>query len=204
MCESLKQSFKKTHLVPLRLPTTIKFGAFACVSSIQCGSGKKASELEAVKADAFSTATLTQERTSNEMVIIKAKNDTSRTLLIRTAAYNAVYHSVVIPAQKLKDIQQEIDHAKTIKVTNATNVRKSRMNPDTSSGLYVTSEVAAAARRVDTLKALDKKEAAERAVRTAEKNVALSKKKEEAFKRIIVTIQNKTTTTSRKDLPLIH
>ena len=71
---------------------------------MQCGSGKKASELEAVKADAFSTATLTQERTSNEMVIIKAKNDPSRNLFIRAAAYDAVHHSVVIPAQKLKDI----------------------------------------------------------------------------------------------------
>ena len=85
-------------------------------------------------------------------------------------------------------MQQEISHAKTIQVGPAADVRESCMNPDTTSGLFVTSEICAHARRVDVLKNLDKQEAKERAVRTVAKNAVLSTKKKEAFDRIINSI----------------
>ena len=114
-------------------------------------------------------SSLTCNRTCDETVIIRAKSSSSRNLLIRAAAYDAVYQSVVIPAQELKDIQKEIEGAKLIKLGAAADVRESRMNPDSSSGLYVTAKLRAAARRVATLKEQDKREKAEQAVRTASK-----------------------------------
>ena len=38
-------------------------------------------------------------------------------VLIRSITYDAVYDTIVVPAQKLKDFQQEIDGLKKIKVT---------------------------------------------------------------------------------------
>ena len=185
---TIVRSFEKTNLLPLRPPSDVEYAGFACVSSIQCGTGKKATELEIVKGEVLGSNALTEKRTSNEMVILKAKNDTSRNLLIRAAAYEVVNKTVVVPAQELKNMQQEISHAKTIQVGPAADVRESRMNPDTTSGLFVTSEIRAHARRVDVLKNLDKQEAKERAVRTAAKNAVLSTKKKEAFGRIINSI----------------
>ena len=181
-------SYEKTNLVPLKPPSKAEFAGHACVASMQCGTGKKSMELESVKADVFGTEKLMQERTTDEMVIIKSRNSLSRNLLVRAAAYDAVHHSTVIPAQKLKDMQQEIERAKPIKLGAAADVRESRKNPDTSSGLFVTAELRAKARRVDHLRQKDKQDAQEKAVRTAEKNAALAKKKEEAFKRIVDTI----------------
>lgn len=167
--KKIVKSFRKTNLVPLRLPTTIEFSGFACVASLQCGSGKKAQELESVKREVMGDSSLTCNRTCDEKVIIRAKSSSSRNLLICAAAYDAVYQSVVIPAQELKDIQKEIEGAKLIKLGAAADVRESRMNPDSSSGLYVTDKLRAAARRVATLKEQDKREKAEQAVRTASK-----------------------------------
>ena len=49
----IRISFEKTDLVALKPPAIISFGAFACVSSTQCGSGEKASELELAKENFF-------------------------------------------------------------------------------------------------------------------------------------------------------
>ena len=62
------------------------------------------------------------------------------------------------------------------------------MNPDTSSGLYVTAKYRVAARHVQDLKAKDKKEKVEQAVRTAAKNTELATKKKQAFDRTIESI----------------
>ena len=76
-----------------------------------------------------------------------------------------------------------------IKLGAAADVRESQMNPDSSSGLYVTAELRAAARRVATLKEQDKREKAEQAVRTASKNAELATRKREAFDRTIESIR---------------
>ena len=104
--ETIVKSFRKTNLVPLRPPTTIEFSGFACVASLQCGSGKKAQELESVKCEVMGDSSLTCNRTRDETVIIGAKSSSSRNLLIRATAYDAVYQRVFIPAQELKGIQK--------------------------------------------------------------------------------------------------
>ena len=121
---------------------------------------------------------LTSKRTRHETVIIRADNSTSRNLLICAAAYNVVYKSVVVPAQELKDIHTKINNSKGIKLGSYAHPHESRMNPDTSSGLYVTAEYRVAARRVQNLKVKDKKEKVEQDVRTAEKKYRIGNKKE--------------------------
>ena len=186
---TIKKSFEVTNLVPLRPPTQTEFSGYACVASLQCGSGKKAQELEVVKQEVMGTSKLTSKRTTDEKVILQAENSTSRNLVLRAAAYDIINKTVVIPAQQLKDIQLEINNAKAIKLGSYADPRESRMNPDTSSGLFVTAEYRAAARRVATLKEKDKREKVEQAVRTASKNVELTTKKKQAFDRTIQSIQ---------------
>ena len=186
---TIKKSFDITNLVPLRPPTQTEFTGYACVASLQCGSGKKVQELEVVKQDVMGTSKLTSKRTSNEKIILQAENSTSRNLLLRAAAYDIINKTVVIPAQELKDIQLEINNAKAITLGSYADPRESRMNPDSSSGLYVTAEYRAAARRVATLKEQDKREKAQKAVSTASKNAELATKKKQAFDRTIESIK---------------
>ena len=56
--------------------------------------------------------------------------------MICSIAYDTLYNTVVVPAQQLKDIQQEIDTLK-IKVTKKMNPKETRTYPDSSSGIYV-------------------------------------------------------------------
>mmetsp|Transcript_45184 Transcript_45184/g.54390 ORF Transcript_45184/g.54390 Transcript_45184/m.54390 type:complete len:143 (-) Transcript_45184:376-804(-) len=73
-----------------------------------------------------------------EVVIIKAAKDSTRNLLIRAAAFDAVNRTVVCSAQEFRDITNEIVEAKKIKLGTGVVPEQSRKNPDSSSGLAVT------------------------------------------------------------------
>ena len=90
--------------------------------------------------------------TSEKIVILRAKQETSRNLLIRADTHEAVRKSVVIPAQELKDVQQEISNLKTIQIEDLKVQRESRMNPDSTAGLAPSAEMRLQARRIAELK----------------------------------------------------
>ena len=46
---TIKKIFDITHIVPLCPPSTTEYTGYACVASLQCGSGNKVQELEVVK-----------------------------------------------------------------------------------------------------------------------------------------------------------
>ena len=124
------------------------------------------------------------------MVILKARSNTSQNLLIRAAAYDAVHKSVVVPAQELKDVQQEISNLKTIQIEDLKVQRESRMNPDSTAGLAPSAEMRLQARRMEELKERDKEKAALRAVNMAAKKVFLTEENKSAFDRVVKTIKD--------------
>ena len=99
--------------------------------------------------EVYAPAKLTAKRTCDERVIFRSQKNLSCNIIIRSAAYNAVYETLVIPGQQLKDIQQDINNQKKIKITKQMNPLETRMNPDSSSGIYVVGEARDHARVVE-------------------------------------------------------
>ena len=134
------RSFENTHLVPLRPPLPEEFTTIVCVSELPVGTGAKATELEIIREKVMNPHPLNQIITSGPLVILQARVDSSRNLLIRSAAYEIFIHTIVISAQKLKDVMQEITAAKKIKIPNEIPAAF-QMNLDSSSGPYIISEL---------------------------------------------------------------
>ena len=98
--------------------------------------------------EVYAPAKLTAKRTCDERVIFRSQKNLSRNIIIRSAAYNVLYETLIMPGQQLKNIQQNIDNAKKIKITKQMNPLKIRMNPDSSSGIYVVGDARAHSRVV--------------------------------------------------------
>ena len=146
----IRRSFHKKKLCPLQPPSADeKYLGNACISSLQCGSGKKSMELEQMVSNKFAPVKFVAKRTCDERIIMRSARNVSQNIIIRSAAHDAFYHTMVIPAQELKDIHQDIDNLRRIKITKQMNPLETRMNPDSSSGIYVVGEARAHARLVD-------------------------------------------------------
>ena len=133
--------------------TDLEYASFACVSSLQRNTRIKASDFDVVKEEVMNTIKVKEIRTSNDVVILKAQSNSSRNLLIRAAVYKIVNKSLVYPAQALKSITIKINLAKKVKIGSAHVMPKSRMNPDSSSGLAGNAELEAKARQIQKNKA---------------------------------------------------
>ena len=80
---------------------------------------------------------------------MRAKEDTSRNMMVRSVAYKFMQTLLLVPAQEMKTIVQEHTAAKGIKVGSlAIPLEDRRSNPDTSRGLYINASVRAQARAV--------------------------------------------------------
>ena len=136
----------------------------------------------------YAPAKLRAKRTCDEYVIIQSQKNLSRNIIVRSAAYDAVYRSVVVPAQELKDMQQDIDNQKKLKITKQMNPLETRMNPDSSSGIYVCAEARAHSRIVEN----NRKKAAEDKLRkkaaSEKRNSTARDNRANAFKRICETV----------------
>ena len=91
-------AFFKTKLCPLQPPSSdLQYAAHACTSSLQCASGKKAVELEYIRREVMAPVAVEISRTSEEYVVLRAKLDTTRNLLIRAACFDIVNKTMVVP-----------------------------------------------------------------------------------------------------------
>jgi hypothetical protein len=126
-------------------------------------------------------------RTSDEHVILKAKSDTSRNLVIWAACFDVVNRTMVVPVQELKAVLQDQLKAKETKVGSSAVETQSRENPDSSRGLFVTRAVLEQAKLVQEAK-LQKKvnDEAKKEINMA-KNTELATKKSEALSGLTVT-----------------
>ena len=81
------------------------------------------------------------------MVILRARRNESRNLLIRGAAYDIVHQRTIIPIQEMKADYMEIRKSRMVRIPNREREEESiRMNPESSAGMYVTSSVEAQCR----------------------------------------------------------
>ena len=103
--------------------------------------------------------------------------------------YDVIRTAVVVPVQEMKRITHEHSVAKNIKLGSSEVQQVSRSNPDSSSGLYVTSELRAKARAVQDAKAKKKELDRFRKVENDSKQREIARKKVDAFNRLQKTIK---------------
>jgi hypothetical protein len=144
--------------------------------------------LEFMRQEVMAPVAIETTRTSEEYVILKAKSDTSRNLLIRAACFDIVNKTMVVPVQELKAVLQEQSKAKETKIGPLTVEKQSRENPNTSRGLFVTRAILGQAKLVQEAKQQKKEiDEAKKEINIA-KNTELATKKLEALCRLTVTI----------------
>ena len=81
------------------------------------------------------------------MVILRARRNESRNLLIRGASYDIVHQSTILPIQEMKADEMEIRKSRMVRMPNREREEEGRrMNPDSSAGTYVTASVEAQCR----------------------------------------------------------
>ena len=97
---------------------------------------KKTTELEILSNDAMDTTEYDVKKCEkyNDLLSIHSRKKVAdRNLLIRSVAYDILKETLIVPTQKIKQIVQDQQTAKSIEVGN---IQPSQRNPDTTYGLY--------------------------------------------------------------------
>ena len=91
-------TFRKTKLLPLA-PHDHDTNNQACLAATQTPSGKKSEEIEEIARASMVLVAIDVIKTIDPMVILRARGNPSRNLLIRYASYNTVEQRTIIPIQ---------------------------------------------------------------------------------------------------------
>ena len=103
VAKTIEKFFSKTKLVPLAPPTSDIFSGTATMSSLQYGIGKKAAELNVAILDSL-ILVHKKIHSKDGVVLLKEAKKSNRSLLVRSAAFDEINKSLVIPAHEFKDI----------------------------------------------------------------------------------------------------
>ena len=184
------KAFKKCKLHPLVPPIVgPDTAAGACTAAMHCAEGKKATELAIISMQNLGVLPITVTKTSDPLEIKRAKEDATRNLLIRSAAYDNLMRTLILPAQETKRVIQEELEAKSIKIGPIDVDNQTRQNPDTSAGLFCSNEIRAKARAVQLAKDKKKELEKDKREKTEDRNRQLALKKSEAFIRVVAHLQ---------------
>ena len=137
-------SFPKTRILPL-IPPNMITNTHSMVASVQTSS----KGINCIAEDTVSPIQLQVTRTNEPMVIIRAKGSTqqpSRNILLRAAAYDTVRNRTVLPLQDMKRENMMILKKRKVKMSNEDS--KTRRNPNSTSGIYLTAIKVAQYRQV--------------------------------------------------------
>ena len=124
----------------------------------------------------------------DDIVVLTVTKNSNRNLLLRSVAFDAINKSLVIPAQEFKDIQQQISNARKLKICSATISEFTRQNPDSSTGLYLNSELRAKARIVSNAKKRHNENEVKKKLATAKNKMKLDSKRKASFEKLKATI----------------
>ena len=81
-------------------------------------------------------------KTINPMVILRARGNPSRNLLIRGSAYDTLQQRKIIPIQEIKADEMEMRKRRMARMPNMDKEEEVRiMKPDSSAGIYVTASM---------------------------------------------------------------
>ena len=93
-------AFRKTNLLPLAPPDD-DTNTQAFLAATQTPSGKKSEENEEIARASMAPVAVDVIKTIDPMVILRARGNQSRNLLIRGAAYDIVHQRTILPLGKV-------------------------------------------------------------------------------------------------------
>ena len=161
----------------------------ACTAVMQCAEGKKQVELDILTRNAVEGVEFQTQKSTNLITIIHAKNNTDRNLLVRSVAFEFLNTSLLLPSQEIKRIHQEHMSAKGVKVGTTALKKESRMNADTSMGLYANGAVRAQAKMVQQLKDIQKQHDKEKRGEIQKKITVRNSMRKEAYKKVLTSLK---------------
>ena len=110
-------AFRKTKLLPLA-PPDHDTNTQAFLAATQTPSGKKAEEIEEIARASMAPVVIDVIKTVDPMVILIARGNQSRNLLIRGAAYDIVHQRTILPIQEIKADEMEMSKRIVVRMTN--------------------------------------------------------------------------------------
>ena len=131
----------KTKLLPLA-PPDHNTNAQACLAVTQTTSGTKSEEIKEIDRAYMAPGEVKAFRTTDPMVILRANGRSLRTPLILAASYDTVQQSSILPIQEMKADEMEMSKRIMARIPNMDGEEEgSRMNTESSSGIYFTASV---------------------------------------------------------------
>jgi len=193
--EAIVSSFEKTCLHPLKFPPadSSKVAGNAAIAAMQIAPGKVADELSRIKEQ--HTIPYSVERTTDPQTILRAKeveaDGKTRALMIRTSVWDVVNTTLVVPTQEAKKAAQLQASAKQINLGTGAVDTSTRMNQDTSAGLWMNGTARARARMVQKNKKEAEVKAAESKKKAALERERLAGERAELFEEYSARIRGK-------------
>ena len=125
-------AFRKTKLLPLA-PPDHDTNTQTCLAATQTPPGKKSEEIEDISRASVAPVAVDVIKTIDPMVILRARGNQSRNLLIRCAAYDIVHQRTNLPIQEIKADEMEMRKRIMVRMPNRERDKEGRiMNPDFS------------------------------------------------------------------------
>ena len=102
----------------------------------------KSEEIEDIDRAYMAPGEVEAIRTTDPMVILRAKEVSSRNLLIQAAAYDTAQQRIILPIQEMKSAEMEMRNRRMVRIPNRDGEEEgSIMKPNSSAEVYFTESV---------------------------------------------------------------
>ena len=144
-------------------------------------------------------------RTTDPMVILRARRNESRNLLIRGAAYDIVHQRTILPIQEIKADEMEMRKRRMVRMPNRDREEEGRrMNPDSSAGIYVTASVEAQCRMIAENQKIKEEEKIKNSKVNALKRAARINLRAAPFAKLVANLPNDMMASEDPSTPLLQ
>ena len=144
-------------------------------------------------------------RTTDPMVVLRAKGGSSRNLLIRAASYDTVQQRTILPIQEMKAAEMEMRKRRMVRMPNRGGEEEGRrMNPDSSDGIYVTTSVEAQYRLIARNRKMKEEENINNTRVNALKRAARINQRAASFAKLVANLPNAMMASEDNSTPLLQ
>ena len=144
-------------------------------------------------------------KTMDPMVILRARGNPSRNLLIRGAAYDIVHRRTILPIQEIKADEMEIRKRRMVRMPKREREEEGRrMNPDSSAGIYVTASVEAQCRMIAENRKIKEEEKIKNSKVNALKRTDRMNLRATSFAKLIANLPNDIMASEDPSTPLLQ
>ena len=143
-------------------------------------------------------------KTTDPMVVLVEKGVSSINLLVRVAAYDTVQHRKIIPTQDINAAEMKMRKRRMVRMSNRDGEEEGiRMNPDSSSVIYVTASLEAQCRLIAQNRKMKEEEKIKNTKVNALKRAARMKQRVKSFVKLVANLPNYMMASEDPSTPLL-